>query len=418
MTTEPRFALDMEIAQLERRLEVLRAAKRLAELLPAEQGVNVLALVKPTEAASSPDPAPTPPAAPPAPEPLQEMQEAAAAYRARQERLAAIKARTASMPGECIRRGEGDCDQPLMELHCDACDFVIIVCAHHVGGKAMGGLKGGHGRNHQEKVAWKVVTRPRLVEPLATQQAVADAMREVVGAPPAQPVVPRRIELPSPPPPPPEPKRAADEVQCKFVYGDEQKECNDWVPIHKAQKHLEEVHGRRLSMPQARLFFNDPRLTRTAYAGRTESHRTMKANAKASDDSEDHPVGRNGKLRERLIELGRLPAPAEPEGPPRPRVRADCAEGPRPCPWVSCRYHLYLDVNPETGSIKLNFPDVEPSDMDRLRATCTLDVADMDGFTLESVGDIMNLTRERIRQIETRGMLNLKMRMIRNERYR
>src|SRR4051812_43658731 len=31
----------------------------------------------------------------------------------------------------------------------------------------------------------------------------------------------------------------------------------------------------------------------------------------------------------------------------RPLRRADCANGPRPCPLVSCRHHLYLDVNPQ-----------------------------------------------------------------------
>ena len=31
------------------------------------------------------------------------------------------------------------------------------------------------------------------------------------------------------------------------------------------------------------------------------------------------------------------------------------------------------------------------------------------GITLEEVGEIMNLTRERIRQVEVRGLLKLKM---------
>jgi hypothetical protein len=90
----------------------------------------------------------------------------------------------------------------------------------------------------------------------------------------------------------------------------------------------------------------------------------------------------------------------------RPTARAECAGGERPCPFVSCKYHLYLDVNPETGSIKLNFPHLEVWDMGD---TCALDVADRGGITLEEVGEIMNLTRERIRQVEVRGLLKLKM---------
>lgn len=85
----------------------------------------------------------------------------------------------------------------------------------------------------------------------------------------------------------------------------------------------------------------------------------------------------------------------------RPKSRADCINSPRPCVFVSCKYNLYLDVNPETGSIKLNFPDKE---IWELEYTCALDVAEKGGITLEEVGEIMNLTRERIRQVETRGL--------------
>ena len=91
---------------------------------------------------------------------------------------------------------------------------------------------------------------------------------------------------------------------------------------------------------------------------------------------------------------------------PRPTSRAECREDIRPCPWVACKHHLYLDINPETGSIKINFPDLEPWE---LKHTCALDVAERGGITLEEVGEIMNLTRERIRQVEVRGLLKLKM---------
>ena len=91
---------------------------------------------------------------------------------------------------------------------------------------------------------------------------------------------------------------------------------------------------------------------------------------------------------------------------PRPTLREECRGEARPCPWVACKHHLYLDINPETGSIKINFPDLEPWE---LKHTCALDVAERGGITLEEVGEIMNLTRERIRQVEVRGLLKLKM---------
>jgi len=89
----------------------------------------------------------------------------------------------------------------------------------------------------------------------------------------------------------------------------------------------------------------------------------------------------------------------------RPKSRSECLTMERPCLYVSCRHHLYLDVNPETGSVKLNFPEHEVWE---LTETCALDVADRGGITLEDVGSIMNLTRERIRQVEVRGLHKLK----------
>ena len=88
----------------------------------------------------------------------------------------------------------------------------------------------------------------------------------------------------------------------------------------------------------------------------------------------------------------------------KPRSRADCVDMERPCPYVSCKYHLYIDVHPVRGSIKLNFPDLEVWEMTE---TCALDVADRGGITLEEVGEIMNLTRERVRQVETAGLSKL-----------
>jgi hypothetical protein len=110
------------------------------------------------------------------------------------------------------------------------------------------------------------------------------------------------------------------------------------------------------------------------------------------------------KMTKEQIRLGQIMFPEVDHE--RPMIRAHCEGGERPCPFVSCKYHLYLDVNPETGSIKLNFPDVEVWEM---QETCALDVAERGGVTLEEVGEIMNLTRERIRQLEMSGLSKLHM---------
>lgn len=109
------------------------------------------------------------------------------------------------------------------------------------------------------------------------------------------------------------------------------------------------------------------------------------------------------RMTKRELELGRMLYP-EIDDIERPHNRAECSDAPRPCPFVSCKHHLFLDVSARTGAIKLNFPDLEVWEMTE---TCALDVADRGGTTLEEVGAIMNLTRERIRQVEVKGLAKL-----------
>src|SRR5512141_456119 len=122
---------------------------------------------------------------------------------------------------------------------------------------------------------------------------------------------------------------------------------------------------------------------------------------------------RDGRYRSKTIAPKRLTRDEKrlaqelvyPEEVERPRTRAECLQMERPCPFVSCEHHLYLDVNPDSGAIKLNFPHLEVWEMPE---TCSLDVADRGGITLEEVGAILNLTRERIRQVEVRGLVKIR----------
>jgi hypothetical protein len=96
-----------------------------------------------------------------------------------------------------------------------------------------------------------------------------------------------------------------------------------------------------------------------------------------------------------------------PKGVVRPQTRADCLEGGanavRPCPYTSCRHHLFVDVT-KSGSVSLPWRDAE---VDTLEETCSLDVAERGGMTLEDVGKLMNVTRERIRQLEEKVLRRL-----------
>lgn len=108
----------------------------------------------------------------------------------------------------------------------------------------------------------------------------------------------------------------------------------------------------------------------------------------------------------------------------RPKTRGDCERVERPCPYVGCRYHLALQVNPATGSIGLNRPrpagkstvwrkrklgDLAEQAVEWLqgmRETCALDVAER-GAILEEVGQLIGVTRERVRQIEEKALRRL-----------
>ena len=118
-------------------------------------------------------------------------------------------------------------------------------------------------------------------------------------------------------------------------------------------------------------------------------------------------------LRLRMVEE----AEPYPEDVERPQVRGDCLAGgineARPCPFVSCKHHLGLDVNPygrpkdmkAASNIRFTFPDHEIWD---LAHSCVLDVADLGGLPLEEVAIVSNVSRENIRLIEAKSLARLR----------
>lgn len=124
------------------------------------------------------------------------------------------------------------------------------------------------------------------------------------------------------------------------------------------------------------------------------------------DESADGITRRRAVVRlpvlERQVPVGRLLYPEAPHLQ-RPRTRAECVNGPRPCPWVGCRHNLYLDVT-AGGALALVDAQREPWDVAR-GPSCALDLADEHGgMTLEEVAQVMGITRERVRQIERAAM--------------
>jgi hypothetical protein len=85
----------------------------------------------------------------------------------------------------------------------------------------------------------------------------------------------------------------------------------------------------------------------------------------------------------------------------RPKTRADCADVPRPCPFVACRWNTYLDVD-ERGRIVIGRPDV---DVDQRAESCALDVIEQnpDGLELGDVAAILGISRDPVARIEAQG---------------
>ena len=91
----------------------------------------------------------------------------------------------------------------------------------------------------------------------------------------------------------------------------------------------------------------------------------------------------------------------------RPRTRGDCKDGPRPCPWVSCAHHMahIVPSNASRWTTKsiVRDDEIDPEDVAELIAamenSCVLDIADRGEHTLEQIGELLGVTRERVRQV-------------------
>ncbi len=82
-----------------------------------------------------------------------------------------------------------------------------------------------------------------------------------------------------------------------------------------------------------------------------------------------------------------------------PRTRGDCVDGPRPCPWISCRYHLGLPFEGKRRSAN----------------TCSLDVAELGGIGQMAVADELGVSRARSGQIEAEALLKFRLAVIQDD---
>lgn len=85
----------------------------------------------------------------------------------------------------------------------------------------------------------------------------------------------------------------------------------------------------------------------------------------------------------------------------RPRVRGDCAKVPRPCPFVACRHHLWLDVL-HGGTIAF---------VEGVQESCSLDVADRAkgvGLRSAEVAVYTGRTRQSAEQVLAGALIRLR----------
>jgi len=90
----------------------------------------------------------------------------------------------------------------------------------------------------------------------------------------------------------------------------------------------------------------------------------------------------------------------------KPKTRGDCCNEMRPCPWVSCRHNLFLEVK-ENGTLMFPHGD-NPDALLHMDATCTLDLASEGPRSLDDVAVRFNITRERVRQVEEAALVRFR----------
>jgi hypothetical protein len=97
----------------------------------------------------------------------------------------------------------------------------------------------------------------------------------------------------------------------------------------------------------------------------------------------------------------------------RPHVRRDCLPGgmneERPCPWVACKHHLYLDCICDSRSIEPVLIANTCKNPENMEHSCVLDLVENNkAYTLEYIGGLLGIVRERVRQLEDKALARAK----------
>lgn len=79
----------------------------------------------------------------------------------------------------------------------------------------------------------------------------------------------------------------------------------------------------------------------------------------------------------------------------RPVKRSDCQDGPRPCPWAGCRYHLQLDLVPKQKTEEVQ----ENPGFEWGQESCALDVAEAGPLTSREIAPLLGLSQSGCKEL-------------------
>lgn len=176
------------------------------------------------------------------------------------------------------------------------------------------------------------------------------------------------------------------------------------------RRHLDAAGRQTTRRGYARVSCAEDRVARITSLSLAEPE-PLAAHAADDDNDEDGDEGEGLVVAELALPPATPPAPAVSlvALDARPTLRSECRHASRPCPWVSCEEHALLAaVSGPLGSELTDDQLVEL--LTEMPYSCLADIVEERTLTLDEVAAVFGVTRERVRQLEDKGLTHLRFR--------